>query len=181
LAEGVMLQQQQQYRDRAEERRQLYGQDDRPKSLKEGEGRDRGRGGGRGGGRERERRRDDRDRDRDQRKEESRDAERRKTDVETAGVDKPLGEGNVGHQMLRSLGWKEGEGLGRDKGGITEPVRADQALLSGSKSGVGAGGGGLEGRRGGGRRPSAREVYDSKEVQKAMMRARYESVGGKVE
>lgn len=100
-----------------------------------------------------------------------------KTPVEVAGVDKPLGEGNVGHQMLKSLGWKEGEGLGKDKGGITEPVRADQAQLVGSKSGVGAGGEG----RGGGRRPSAREVYDSKEAQKAVMRARYESAGGKVE
>ena len=101
--------------------------------------------------------------------------------METAGVDKLLGEGNVGHQMLKSLGWKEGEGLGKDKGGITEPVRADQAQLVGSKSGVGAGGGGREGGRRGGRRPSAREVYDSKEAQKAVMRARYESAGGKIE
>ena len=176
--EQEQQEQEQQYRDRAEERRQLYGQDDRPKSLREGGGRDRGRGGGGGGGRERERRRDDRGRDRG--REEGREGGRRKPDVEEAGIDKPLGEGNVGHQMLRSFGWKEGEGLGKDKGGITEPIRADQALLSGSKSGVGAGGGGRESGRGRGRRPSAREVYDSKEVQKAMMRARYESAGGKV-
>ena len=32
-------------------------------------------------------------------------------------------ENNLGHQMLGSMGWSEGRGLGRDERGRTEPVR----------------------------------------------------------
>lgn len=34
---------------------------------------------------------------------------------------------NIGHQMLGSMGWSEGRGLGRSERGTTEPVRAGQS------------------------------------------------------
>jgi hypothetical protein len=81
-----------------------------------------------------------------------------------------LDDANVGHQMLKSLGWREGEGLGREGEGIREPVRARQAQEAGSKTGVGAEGG-REGKR-----ISTREVYDSRKAQMAVVRARFEAV-----
>lgn len=39
--------------------------------------------------------------------------------------------------MLRSLGWREGQGLGREGGGITEPVTARGAQAGGDKGGLG--------------------------------------------
>eukprot|EP01102_Stenamoeba_stenopodia_P006394 TRINITY_DN174_c0_g1_i9.p1 TRINITY_DN174_c0_g1~~TRINITY_DN174_c0_g1_i9.p1 ORF type:complete len:731 (+),score=171.98 TRINITY_DN174_c0_g1_i9:466-2658(+) len=37
----------------------------------------------------------------------------------------PLGEENVGMKMMKKLGWKEGEGLGKFNSGITAPVEAE--------------------------------------------------------
>ncbi|XP_027123190.2 SUPPRESSOR OF ABI3-5 isoform X1 [Coffea arabica] len=42
-------------------------------------------------------------------------------DVITA--DRALDENNVGNRMLRSMGWNEGSGLGRDGSGMVEPVQ----------------------------------------------------------
>ena len=34
----------------------------------------------------------------------------------------PIDTENKGRQMLEKMGWKEGQGLGRDGGGLREPV-----------------------------------------------------------
>lgn len=39
-----------------------------------------------------------------------------------ASVHRPISTGNVGRQMLEKMGWKEGEGLGREGDGRREPV-----------------------------------------------------------
>ena len=38
---------------------------------------------------------------------------------------RPITEKNIGHKMLSKMGWKEGEGLGKNRGdAILEPVSA---------------------------------------------------------
>ncbi|KAJ4828808.1 hypothetical protein Tsubulata_010824, partial [Turnera subulata] len=104
------------YRDRAAERRSLYGSsssigDDLPGTTFGDPNRDSGKkssldsmpfppgvGGGRGVG-----------------------------DVnayEVITADKAIDESNVGNRMLRSMGWHEGSGLGKDGSGMIEPVQA---------------------------------------------------------
>lgn len=39
-----------------------------------------------------------------------------------ASVHMPIDEGNLGARMLSKMGWSRGEGLGREKAGIAEPV-----------------------------------------------------------
>ncbi|KAL9986846.1 hypothetical protein ACROYT_G001052 [Oculina patagonica] len=39
-----------------------------------------------------------------------------------SSVHRPISTGNVGRQMLEKMGWKEGEGLGREGAGRREPV-----------------------------------------------------------
>ncbi|KAK6935037.1 G-patch domain [Dillenia turbinata] len=43
---------------------------------------------------------------------------------EVITADRTLDESNVGNRMLRSMGWHEGSGLGRDGSGMVEPVQA---------------------------------------------------------
>lgn len=60
-------------------------------------------------------------------------AERREFDPESShpvktkrteySVEKPLGSDNIGAKLLKKMGWKEGEGLGRDASGIVEPIK----------------------------------------------------------
>ncbi|XP_063718581.1 RNA-binding protein 5-like isoform X2 [Symsagittifera roscoffensis] len=38
--------------------------------------------------------------------------------------EEPLGTTNVGNKLLKGMGWKEGEGLGKSKQGITAPIKA---------------------------------------------------------
>ena len=38
------------------------------------------------------------------------------------GLCRALAEDSMGHKMLQKLGWKKGEGLGKNSKGITEPV-----------------------------------------------------------
>jgi len=48
-----------------------------------------------------------------------------------------IGRDNIGNQMLKKLGWREGEGLGREGGGIVEPVKAEGYVKG---AGLGTGG-----------------------------------------
>ncbi|EPS74452.1 hypothetical protein M569_00302, partial [Genlisea aurea] len=45
-------------------------------------------------------------------------------------ADKAIDESNVGNRMLRSMGWNEGSGLGRDGSGMVEPVVAHGVEIS---------------------------------------------------
>ncbi|KAJ8753382.1 hypothetical protein K2173_019781 [Erythroxylum novogranatense] len=109
------------YRDRAAERRSLYGSsssfgDDLLDSGFGDSGRDSafkktsldsmpfppGVGGGRGGG----------------------DANMGAQSYEVITADKAIDESNVGNRMLRNMGWQEGLGLGKDGSGMIQPVQA---------------------------------------------------------
>ncbi|KAL8141804.1 hypothetical protein V2J09_014836 [Rumex salicifolius] len=54
-------------------------------------------------------------------------------DIITA--DQAIDESNVGNRMLRNMGWQEGSGLGRDGSGMVEPV---QAQAVDSRAGLGS-------------------------------------------
>ncbi|OQR94918.1 condensin-2 complex subunit D3 [Thraustotheca clavata] len=59
------------------------------------------------------------------------------TDI--ASVDKPLDDSsNIGGKMLKMMGWKNGEGLGKKGTGITAPI-APVGKISGDTSGLGGG------------------------------------------
>lgn len=51
-----------------------------------------------------------------------------------AAQDTEITEDNMGHKLLRGLGWQQGSGLGADNSGIVEPISAKQAA---DRSGVG--------------------------------------------
>ena len=44
--------------------------------------------------------------------------------VAPVGGDDPIPPSNIGNQMLRIMGWMPGTGLGTDRNGIKDPVRA---------------------------------------------------------
>ncbi|KAG0225948.1 hypothetical protein BGW41_004452 [Actinomortierella wolfii] len=108
------------YRDRAAERRMVYGQPDNPYPPRHG-GAANSRG-NRGMGL-------------------SSSSSSSSSSITTAIVpEQPtkdgLKEDNIGNRLLKSMGWKEGQGLGKDGGGITVPVEA----ISYSRGvGIGAG------------------------------------------
>ncbi|XP_064991636.1 SUPPRESSOR OF ABI3-5-like isoform X3 [Musa acuminata AAA Group] len=54
---------------------------------------------------------------------------------EVITADRAIDESNVGNRMLRSMGWQEGLGLGKDGSGIKEPV---QAKAVDDRSGLGS-------------------------------------------
>ncbi|XP_047306452.1 SUPPRESSOR OF ABI3-5-like isoform X2 [Impatiens glandulifera] len=54
---------------------------------------------------------------------------------EVITADKAIDESNVGNRMLRNMGWQEGLGLGKDGSGMVEPV---QATSMDSRAGLGS-------------------------------------------
>jgi hypothetical protein len=53
-----------------------------------------------------------------------------------AGTSAQISEDNVGHKLLRGLGWQQGSGLGAEGGGIVEPISAKQMS---DRAGIGSG------------------------------------------
>jgi hypothetical protein len=47
----------------------------------------------------------------------------------------PISDNNKGARMLQQMGWKKGEGLGKDGTGILDPVKAESY---GQSAGIGA-------------------------------------------
>lgn len=45
-----------------------------------------------------------------------------KTGIKVASVNVPISSENKGFKLLKSMGWKEGEGLGKEKQGMANPV-----------------------------------------------------------
>lgn len=39
-------------------------------------------------------------------------------------IDLPIADSNLGNQMLRGMGWKPGQGLGKDSSGQLLPIKA---------------------------------------------------------
>ncbi|KAG0206189.1 hypothetical protein BGX28_002324 [Mortierella sp. GBA30] len=111
------LEEEPKYRDRAAERRQIFGQPDYPlPPTPSGRDRDYGGGAGRyvggGGGYQHE------------------------VVIPEQPTKDGIKEDNIGNRLLKSMGWKEGQGLGKDGEGIKAPIEA-----SGYAKGVGIGAG----------------------------------------
>ncbi|KAI8381566.1 uncharacterized protein BYT42DRAFT_566982 [Radiomyces spectabilis] len=45
-----------------------------------------------------------------------------------ASVKKPLADDNIGARMLKQMGWRHGEGLGKDGSGIVDPIAAERYI-----------------------------------------------------
>ncbi|XP_070009782.1 SUPPRESSOR OF ABI3-5 isoform X3 [Nicotiana tabacum] len=63
-----------------------------------------------------------------------RSAEANSQSFEVISADRAIDESNVGNRMLRNMGWQEGLGLGKDGSGMVEPV---QAQASERRAGLG--------------------------------------------
>lgn len=60
---------------------------------------------------------------------------KRSAHIANAALEKPISEDNKGAQMLLNMGWRKGEGLGRDRSGIINPVKAESY---GKNAGIGS-------------------------------------------
>lgn len=55
-----------------------------------------------------------------------------------SSADREIAEDNVGHKLLRGLGWQQGSGLGTEgHTGIVEPIRSEGSKLSKDRTGLG--------------------------------------------
>ncbi|CAN0031704.1 unnamed protein product [Ectocarpus sp. 6 AP-2014] len=59
------------------------------------------------------------------------------------GREKVLGEENIGHNLLKKMGWSEGTGLGSSRSGMVEPI-SGSGQASMDKSGIGGGDGSVK-------------------------------------
>ena len=60
--------------------------------------------------------------------------------AQAAAIEKAshIGTDNIGHKLLAQMGWKEGQGLGANAGGIAAPVSASGTAGASEKRGLGA-------------------------------------------
>ena len=60
------------------------------------------------------------------------------SEQQQSSADREIAEDNVGHKLLRGLGWQQGSGLGTEgHTGIVEPIRSEGSKLSKDRTGLG--------------------------------------------
>ena len=60
-------------------------------------------------------------------------------EVTAKALEVEISEDNVGHKLLRNLGWQSGAGLGAAQEGIVEPIRVEKKDQANRNVGIGGG------------------------------------------